>query len=63
MKDFDDMEDLTEEYRPEMFLPERVQQRLKSQGIYVTIDQATEIVELLNHLSNIIVSQKLRQCK
>jgi hypothetical protein len=63
MKDFEVNDDLMDDYNPEMFLPERVQERLKAQGIYVTPEQAAQVVELLERLSTIIISQQLRQCK
>ena len=63
MKDFEVNDGLTGEYNPEMFRPERVQDRLKAQGIHVTLEQAAQIVELLERLSNIIITQQLRQCK
>ncbi|WP_162852628.1 hypothetical protein [Dinghuibacter silviterrae] len=46
-----------------MFRPERVQERLKAQGIHITNEQAAQVVELLERLSTIIISQQLRQCK
>ncbi|TDX02181.1 hypothetical protein EDB95_3232 [Dinghuibacter silviterrae] len=52
-----------DEYSPEMFRPERVQERLKAQGIHITNEQAAQVVELLERLSTIIISQQLRQCK
>jgi hypothetical protein len=63
MNDFEDGEDLTGEYKPDLFRPENVIERLKAQGISVTLEQTILIVELLDRLSNIIMSQKLRQCK
>ena len=63
MSDFEVNDGLTEEYSPEMFRPERVQERLKAQGIHITIAQAIQVVELLERLSNIIIAQQLRQCK
>ena len=63
MKDYEVNDGLTDDYSSEMFRPEKVQERLKAQGIYVTIEQAVQIVELLDHLSNIIITQYLRQCK
>jgi hypothetical protein len=63
MKDFEVKDGLTDEYSPEMFQPERVKEQLKAQGIYVTLEQATQVVELLERLSNIIITQQLRQCK
>jgi len=63
MKDYEVNDGLTDEYSPEMFQPEKVQERLKAQGIHVTIEQAVQIVELLDRLSNFIINQHLRQCK
>jgi hypothetical protein len=63
MKDYEENEGLTDEYSPEMLRPEKVQERLKSQGIDVTPEQAVYIVELLERLSTIIINQYLRQCK
>ena len=63
MNDFEDNEDLTGEYKPDLFRPENVMERLKTQGISVTLEQAILIVELLDCLSNIIISQQLQQCK
>jgi hypothetical protein len=40
-----------------------VQERLKAQGVHVTIEQAVQIIELLDRLSNLIIAQHLRQCK
>lgn len=63
MEDFEANEGLAEECNLEMFRPGRVQERLKVQGISIDIDQATQVVELLELLSTIIISQQLRQCK
>jgi|GEM_PF-7044057 hypothetical protein len=63
MEDYEVNDGLMDEYSPEMFQPEKVQERLKAQGIHVTIEQAIQIVELLDRLSNFIISQHLRQCK
>ena len=63
MKEFEANEGLTDGYSPDMLRPEKVQERLKAQGIYVTIEQAAQVVELLERLSTIIISQQLRQCK
>lgn len=63
MKDFEVNDGLTDEYSPEMFRPERMQEQLKAQGIHITLEQATQVVELLEHLSTIIITQQLRQCK
>jgi hypothetical protein len=63
MKNFEANDGLTDEYSPEMFRPEKVQERLKAQGIYVTPEQAAQVTELLERLSTIIISQQLRQCK
>jgi len=63
MKDYEVNDGLMDEYSSEMFRPEKVQERLKAQGIFVTHEQAVQIVELLDHLSNIIITQYLRQCK
>jgi len=63
MKDFEANDGLTDEYSPDMLRPEKVQERLKAQGIYVTNEQAAQIVELLERLSNLIISQQLRQCR
>jgi hypothetical protein len=63
MKDYEVNDGLMDEYSPEMFQPEKVQERLKAQGIHVTIEQAVQIVELLDRLSNFIINQYLRQCK
>jgi hypothetical protein len=63
MKDYEVNDGLTDENSPEMFRPEKVQERLKAQGIHVSLEQAVQIVELLDHLSNIIITQYLRQCK
>lgn len=63
MKDFEVNDGLTNEYSTEMLQPEKVQERLKAQGILVTPEQAAQVVELLERLSTIIISQQLRQCK
>ena len=63
MKDFEVNDGLMDEYNPEMFRPEKVQERLTVQGIHVTLEKATQVVELLERLSTIIISQQLRQCK
>jgi hypothetical protein len=63
MKDFEADNGLMDEYSPEMFRPERVQERLKAQGIHITQEQAAQVVELLERLSTIIITQHLRQCK
>ena len=63
MKVFEAKDGLTDEYSPEMFRPEKVQERLKVQGIHITPEQAGQVVELLKRLSTIIISQQLRQCK
>ena len=63
MKDFEVNDSLTDEYSLEMLRPEKVQERLKAQGIHVTSEQAAQVVGLLERLSTIIISQKLRQCK
>ena len=63
MKDYEVNDGLPDEHSPEMFRPEKVRERLAAQGIYVTIEQATQVVELLERLSNIIITQYLRQCK
>jgi hypothetical protein len=63
MKDFEVNDGLTDEYSPEMFRPEKVMERLEEQGIHVTIEQAVQIIELLDRFSNIIISQQLQQCK
>jgi hypothetical protein len=63
MKDFEVNDGLTNEYSSEMLRPERVQERLKAQGIHVTIEQAVQIIELLDRLSNFVIAQHLRQCK
>ena len=63
MKEFEVNDGLTDEYSAEMLRPEKVQERLKAQGIHVTTEQAAQVVELLERLSTIIISQQLRQCK
>ena len=63
MKDFEENDVLKGEHSPEMFRPERVQERLKAQGIHVTLEQAVQVIEVLERLSIIIISQHLRQCK
>ncbi|HEV2482983.1 MAG TPA: hypothetical protein VGS79_25135 [Puia sp.] len=63
MKDFEVNDGLTNEYSPEMFRPEKIQERLKAQGIHVTPEQAAQVVQLLEQLSNLIIAQQLRQCK
>lgn len=63
MKEFEVNDGLTDEYSAEMLRPEKVQERLKAQGIFVSTEQAVQIVELLECLSHIIISQHLRQCK
>lgn len=63
MKDYEVNDGLADEYSSEMFRPEKVQEQLKAQGIHVTIEQAVQIVELLDRLSNFIINQHLRQCK
>jgi hypothetical protein len=63
MKEFEVNDGLTDEYSAEMLRPEKVQERLKAHGIHVTPEQAAQVVELLERISNIIISQQLRQCK
>lgn len=63
MKDFEVNDGLADEYSLEMLRPEKVQERLKAQGIHITPEQAAQVVELLESLSTIIISQQLRQCK
>ena len=63
MKDYEVNDGLSEKYSPEMFQPQKVLERLKAQGIHVTPEQAAQVVELLERLSNIIITQYLRQCK
>jgi hypothetical protein len=63
MKDFEVNDGMTDEYSAEMLRPEKVQERLKAQGIYVSPEQVVQIVELLDRLSNIVINQHLRQCK
>ena len=63
MKDFDVKDGLADEYSTEMLRPEKVLERLKAQGIHVSHEQAAQVVELLERLSTIIISQQLRQCK
>jgi hypothetical protein len=63
MKDYEVNDGLMDEYSSEMLQPEKVRERLKAQGILITQEQAVQIVELLDHLSNIIITQYLRQCK
>lgn len=63
MKDYEVNDGLTDDYSPETFRPEKVQERLAAQGIHVTIEQAAQVVELLERLSNMIITQHLRQCK
>lgn len=63
MKDCEVNDGVTDEYSPEMFQPEKVRERLAAQGIHVTIEQAVQVVELLERFSNIIITQHLRQCK
>jgi hypothetical protein len=43
--------------------PDKVQAILHKQGIDISIEEALLILELLNKLSTIIVSQHLRPCK
>ena len=63
MKDFEANDALMDEHSAEMLRPEKVLERLKAQGIHVTPEQAVQVVELLERLSTIIISQQLRQCK
>jgi hypothetical protein len=63
MKDFEVNEGLTDEFNPEMLRPEKVVELLKARGIYVSPEQAVQIVELLDRFSTMIVTQHLRQCK
>jgi hypothetical protein len=53
----------TEELKFALTSPEKLREHIKAQGIDITPEQAIQVAELLDQLSNIIISQHLRQCK
>ena len=63
MMDNEVKSDLVEDTNFEILPPAKVVEIFKAQGIDITTDQATLVLELLGRLSSIIVSKHLRQCK
>jgi hypothetical protein len=63
MMDVERQDKLFEDEDLEILHPAKAVEILKAQGIDVTIEQATLMLEFLGRLSTIIISQYLRQCK